>query len=303
MCSLGMALVHGGRKMRISRAFLCLIIVTSAMGCSDSVPAVDSEDGTSRSAAAHLPPAANREPVLLNQSESVITADNVFEAEAFWPNIVAVAEGWQPATTDRPRPKTLQGALIRVERDGRVRLDLARFGRVDVPIAETDLVERANAVRRGEIFKHRGNLAMQLSPLLVRSDLEQPGPYPSREIKSAEQILCVFADPRSDVFPEIAAAVSTWAEKQQIPAVLVAQNVGREDLSDLHGRLKEVGWLAPFVYPERSATQTERLLRKAPSGPWIQLLTREGRVLQSLPLRGEGSLAGLTRSLVVKAES
>ncbi len=300
MCIVRWSLVRGAPSVRRTFATLSaigLVGLVAALGCSDSPPA------SSASSAPLALSSANEGASSSAKSERPITAESIYEAEEFWPNIVAVADGWQPQSTERARPKTLQGALIRVERDGTARIDLAQFGRVDVPVAQTDLVERANAVRRGEVFKHRGNLAMQLSPLLVRSDLERPGPNPSRGIKGAERILCVFADPRAETFPEIAAGFMAWVEGRNVPAIFVAQNVGRDDLSYIHGRLREVGWTAPFVYPERAATQTERLLREAPRVPWIQLLTREGRELESMRFGGEDSFTALERALVVKTES
>lgn len=230
-------------------------------------------------------------------AQLVITAENLYDHEEYWPNIVTMAADWMPPAVTPRRPQTLQGVLIRIEDNGRARVDLARFGRVDVAIDETDLVERANGVRRGEIFKHRGNFTMQIGTKLVSSTGNEPGPQPSREIKSAEILLCVFADPRSMEFEPLALQLDRLADDRDLQMIFVPQNVRREDLNFVHSTLRKHNWEVPFTDPAQSAIQTTILIREKPIAPHALLVTREGRVLVDTALNGASAFEVLRAAI------
>ena len=219
-----------------------------------------------------------------------LTTENIYDHEEYWPNIVRVADDWEPPKGMPRRPQVLQGVLVRVEQNGTVRLDLARYGRADLPIGQTDLVERANAVARGEMFKHEGNLTLQIGNILVSSGSSVPGPQSSRPIKMASVLLFVFADPRAADFDRLAKRLAEFSARAPIVSIFIPQNVERGDLDFVHARLRASEWYVPFVYPERATVRTEVLLRKPPREPHLLLLTREGRILLDAPLGKEDVL-------------
>jgi hypothetical protein len=74
------------------------------------------------------------------------------------------------------------GVLIRVEDGGIARIDFGRDGLREVPIAMTDLVDRANRVRSGELVKLAPNFVLAIGrawigrgQLRVRSRRTEPG--------------------------------------------------------------------------------------------------------------------------------
>ena len=56
------------------------------------------------------------------------------------------------------------GVLIRVEAPGVARVDFGRDGLHEVPVVKTDLVERANQIRRGEAEKLAPNFLLAIGP-------------------------------------------------------------------------------------------------------------------------------------------
>lgn len=267
------------RTISILLAFgFALACPPTIVGCSDGSKesgerAIEASSSTPSAAETASKVAAN------GTSSFEITKENIYLHEAYWPNTVQVAPDWQPPPGTPKRPQFLQGVLVRIEQNGSVRLDLARYGRADVRIDQTDVVERANAVYRGEVFKHQGNFTLQIGNILVSSVANAPGPQPSRPIKMAPVLLCVFADPRAEEFGLLAKRLAEFGEATQIVPVFIPQNVERNDLEFVHATLREHAWKAPFVYPDRAPIRTEILLREPPEGPHLLLLTREGRIL------------------------
>src|SRR5262245_36531694 len=66
-----------------------------------------------------------------------ITQASVYENERYWPAIVALTEEWLPPGETKPLQAQYRGVLVRVEADGRVRIDFGRHGRYDVPMDHT----------------------------------------------------------------------------------------------------------------------------------------------------------------------
>ena len=87
------------------------------------------------------------------------------------------------------------GVLIRVEASGVARIDFGRDGLHEVPVAKTDLVERANRIRTGEAEKLAPNFLLAIGPRLVDSAADALRPLPYAAVAEQRGFLCVFADP------------------------------------------------------------------------------------------------------------
>jgi hypothetical protein len=217
----------------------------------------------------------------LHQAEDpgapVVTEGNLLASERFWPYRVALVRPWSVPGREQPIDPGTLGVLIRVEAGGVARLDFGRDGLHEVPIAETDLLDRANQVRRGEIDKMAPNLVLAIGPRLL-----DPGSTPLRPIgmvaaSRAAGFLCVFADPAAPDFAELVASLEPLRGREGVTTVLLPQGEHRD--GEVAERIRSLGWAVPFMYDRYSEPYRRSLLREGTGLPAILLATREGRVL------------------------
>jgi hypothetical protein len=196
-----------------------------------------------------------------------ITAATLLANDRFWPYLVGLAGAGDDAL----------GVLIRVDAKGTARIDFGRDGLREIPVAKTDLVERANRVRRGELEKMAPNFLLAHGPRLVDAAGEQLRPLPYSEVAGDAGFLCVFADPASVPFPALAAALAPLQNHRGVRTILFAQG----DIADplLRDRLRELEWPVPFVFDHLAEAYTRSLLATDAKPPFVMLVTREGRVL------------------------
>src|SRR4029450_1814282 len=113
------------------------------------------------------------------------TQAKVYEQERYWPAIVALTQEWLPAGETKPLKAQYRGTLVRVEADGRVRIDFGRHGKHDIPMDHTDLVQRANEVRAGTRTKLAQNFVLRVGNTLVDSSSQPMRPTTIAEIAGA----------------------------------------------------------------------------------------------------------------------
>jgi hypothetical protein len=215
-------------------------------------------------------------------------------SERFWPHQVAISGSWQPAGRGAPLPAGFPGVLIRVEPYGRARIDFGRDGLYEVPIAETDLVERANRVRRGQLEKRAPNFLYAIGPRLVDSESDPARAFPYPEAAEHRAFLAVFADPAAEDFAALAASLAPLREREGLLTIFFPQ--GQEPDPAVRERLRSLGWTVPFVYDHLSEAYTATLLPAGMRPPALLLQTEEGRVLFKSPWQA-GALAPLTVAL------
>jgi hypothetical protein len=220
-----------------------------------------------------------------------ITQANVYEQERYWPAIVALTKEWLPQGETKPLKAQYRGTLVRVEADGRVRIDFGRHGKYDVPMDHTDLVERANEVRAGTRSKLAQNFVLRVGNSLVDSSGERMRPHTIDELAGASGYLCIFADPRAEDFPTLAKQLAAFEGVNGVRTVFFPQSTAREDLGFVYERLRTLSWHAAFMYPELSRNYTLSLLGEIPERPRSQLVSPEGRVLYEAEV---GTAAGLS---------
>jgi hypothetical protein len=230
----------------------------------------------SGAAAAELPPYAAADP-----DAPVVTEASLLAADRFWPYHVSLIAPWQPGGATRPLPAGARGVLIRVEPDGRARIDFGRDGLYGVPLAATDAVELANRVRRGEADKTLPNFVMALGPRLVDAAGDSMRPLPLEVTAAQRGFLTVFADPRAEAFAELAAALAPLRDRGGVMTVVLPQ--ARLPDAQVRERLRALGWPVPFVFDHLAEIYARTLLDEAASLPWVALQTREGRLLFASP--------------------
>lgn len=216
---------------------------------------------------------------VVDRDAAVVTQENLLASERFWPYQVALVAAWKPGAGARPLGAGARGVLIRVEESGGARIDFGRDGRHAVPVGVTDLLERANRIRRGDESKTAPNFAFAIGTKLL-----DPGRQPLTAVGllAAMQrpgFLCVFADPAAKGFPELAAALAPLQDRHGVLTVLFPE--GEHPDLELAKRLRSLGWPVPFLFDFLAESYSPTLLSDTDTTarPAVLLQTNEGRVL------------------------
>jgi hypothetical protein len=267
--------------MQRSPRLACLSsLLCVALGCS-SATRQDSDHSSAPQSEASQAAAAT--------AHDAITPASVYENERDWPAIVALTQEWLPPGETKPLQAQYRGTLVRVEADGRVRIDFGRHGKHDVPIDHTDLVERANEVRAGALTKLAPNFVLRVGNSLVDSSSQPMRPYKLGEIAGASGYLCIFADPRAEDFPILSRQLAALEGVNGVRTVFFPQVP--EDLEFVHERLGTLSWHVAYMYPRLSGNYALSLLGEIPERPRAQLVSPEGRLLYEAEV---GAAAGLS---------
>jgi hypothetical protein len=206
---------------------------------------------------------------------AAVTRENLFASERFWPYQVALVGDWTPAEGARPIPSGSTGVLVRMETGERTRIDFGRDGIHSVPLAQTDLLERANRVRRGELSKTAPNFVLALGPRLVDPAADPIRPFPLAAVFGHPGFLSVFAD--SDQLESMALALAPLAGRHGVLTLVLPQ--GEVPDARIGEQLRRLGWRVPFVYDHLAEAYTPSLLSEGLRMPAVMLQTAEGRVL------------------------
>jgi len=215
--------------------------------------------------------------VVEDASAPVVSASNLLESERFWPERVALVKPWQPVPREQSLAPETTGVLIRVEPSGLARIDFGRDGLHQVPVADTDLIARANRIRLGEDEKAMPNFVFGLGPRLVDASADSLTVYPMADAMEKRGFLCVFADPAAPGFAELAKALAPLRDRADVLTVLFPQ--GSRPDPEMRAQLRGLGWPVAFVMDHLAEAYTPTLLDAGDSLPFVQLQTSEGRVL------------------------
>ncbi|RIL01359.1 MAG: hypothetical protein DCC71_18030 [Proteobacteria bacterium] len=208
---------------------------------------------------------------------AAVTQANLLESERFWPYRVALVEDWAPASGAKPLRAGTTGVLVRVEDTRLARIDFGRDGRFDVPVARTDLVSRAERIRRGDDDKTLPNFLMALGPRLVDPAGDALGAFPLERALPHRAFLTVFVDPSADAFGAVAKALAPLRERPALLTIVVPQ--GERPDAAVRETLRAAQWTVPFVYDHLAEPYTRSLLRADVALPALQLQTPDGRLL------------------------
>jgi hypothetical protein len=206
-----------------------------------------------------------------------VTEKNLLASEIFWPYQVELVEDVKRVAPAPILPSGSLGVLIGVEASGVARLDFGRDGLLNVPVAGTDLLARANRIRTGELEKMAPNFVFAIGPRLADSAGASLRALPFLSMNGMHGFLCVFADPSAKEFPAIAAALAPLHERHGVMTILLPQ--GRIPDGELREQLRAANWTVPFVYDHMSEAYTHSLLPAGLEPPAVTLQTPEGRVI------------------------
>jgi hypothetical protein len=206
-----------------------------------------------------------------------VTAATLFEHEHLWPYRVALIGSWKPPGREVALPAGSTGVLIRVEAGGVARIDFASDGKYEVPIGQTDLVENANRVARGELGKEAPNFLYAIGARLLDSSSDPLTALRPDTIADRRRFVCVFADPGEKPFADLAAALRRLKPRDDTATILFPQ--GKLPDVAVAEQLHKLEWPVPFVYHFLSEPYTHTLLREGTALPTVMLTTNEGRVL------------------------
>lgn len=207
-----------------------------------------------------------------------VAARNLMARDRFWPYRVELREAWTPESGGRTLEAGSVGVLIRMVSPAQARVDFGRDGLHELPWAATDLLARAERVRRGELTKVAPNLLFAIGPRLVDGASDPPRPLRLEDVLDARAVLSVFADPRSQAFAELAASMAPLREHPGLLRVLYPQ-AGKSPEADPGARSRPMDWEAPIVLDFLAEPYTRIQLGADHPLPAVQLQTPEGRVL------------------------
>lgn len=200
-----------------------------------------------------------------------VTRENLLASERFWPYQVELRDPLAPLAAGTV------GVLVRVEPPGLARIDFGRDGRRVVAVERTDVVERAEQVRRGELWKPAPNLVHAIGARLVDPDADPPRALEPLALLGAPAVLSVFVDPAADGFAEIAAALAPLRGRHGVATVVFPQ--GGRTLPETRERLRAAGWTVPFAMEAFVEGYTSALLGEGLAPPAVLLHSPEGRIL------------------------
>lgn len=253
-----------GLLVLVSTAWLCFAPIASAM------------DPSSFTAADPKAPA--------------VTVESLVSSERFWPYQVELTTAWKPEGRDAPLAAGTRGVLVRVGTSGTARIDFGRNGRFEVPIAKTDLVERANQVRLGELAKPAPHFVHTIGTRLVDSGSEKIRFVNLADVYVPRGFLAVFADPDAEGFAKLAAELAPLRESDGVMTVLFPQ--GHHPDVKTRDALRAAKWPVAFLRDEYGEGYTRSIRGEGTPMPAVMLLTPEGRVLFDQPWGN-----GVTQSL------
>lgn len=221
-----------------------------------------------------------------------VEAGSLLESDRFWPYRTGLTRTWSPEPAVPGLPAGAIGVLVRVEPGGLARIDFGRDGIHRVPVEATDLVARAERVRRGEHPKVAPNLVHAVGPRLGDAAAEEPAPFRFERAGAVRRVLSVYADPSAPGFEVLARELAPLRDRAGLLTVLFPQG-SHPDLA-VRARLRELGWPVPFVLDHMAEAYTRSQLDAEATLPAVQLQTPDGRLLFSAAWRPgiAGSLAG-----------
>jgi hypothetical protein len=210
-----------------------------------------------------------------------VTGGNIFLSERFWPYQVTLDEDTSVGTTGRLLPKGTSGVLLRVEASGMARIDFGRDGLETLPLAKTDLLARANAIRLGTETKTAPNFVLALGPRALNAAKSPPEPVSLKDWGRQAGFLCVFARPTDPAFAALAAELRALPATGRFLTLLFP--MGETTDRAIAQRLQTDGWPVVFLRDHLAESYAASLLPEPYAAPCVLLVSPEGRVLHYAP--------------------
>ncbi len=227
-----------------------------------------------------LLPAATGAYRAADPTAPVLDAANVFDHERFWPYRVRLTAPFEIEGREKPiRPGT-GGVLVRLRSAEVATIDFGRDGLRDVAVSDTNLIDEANAIRRGERDKVSPNLVHAIGPRLVDTAAAVPAKVDFEALvgEGVPGMLEVFARP--EAIPELARELAPLHGRHGVWTVFYPHGEpGSVVDARVRKQLREAGWPVPFLegYLAMGYSRSRRVAES--SGPSLQIETSEGRLI------------------------
>lgn len=223
-----------------------------------------------------------RDAVGSRSDSGIVTWDNLYESERFWPYRIELVEAWRPAGHEG-RFGWGVGILVRVEPSGLLRVDFGADGKHLVPAGATNVIVEANRIRAGELAKRDPNFLVATGTRLLDASSNPLEPVSMESLREASGFLLLFADPASDDFMRIASELEPLRGVHRVQAILLPQGDARD--GRVANLCKAAGWRGAFVFDRFSPPLTASYLPADVALPRIMLITPEAREILSVEWR------------------
>jgi len=282
--------MYFSRSLRPLGLVFCILILT---GCPESSNESTRSSNADETSIAESSTTATAVPPAEVGSPREITRENVLEHERDWPDIVAMVEPWTAPDSERVIKKGYRGALIRVDELGRTRIAFGRHGTHDIPLERTDLIFRANEVASGARHKVAPNFLAHFGTQFVDPTTEELIPFPLLDLARSDRFLCLFADPRSKGFEELARRISPLGSTPGVELLFFPLAMKRDETQLVKDLLESAPLRVPFAYPEAAEIHAKTLLGEVPAVAHALLVSSEGRALYSEAIGDAGNIEKL----------
>jgi hypothetical protein len=207
-----------------------------------------------------------------------VTAANVMASERFWPYQIALMEDVSVGEPARILRRGATGVLLRAEpAGGGARIDFGRDGLWTLPLAQTDLLAQANAIRLGTETKAAPNFVLALGPRALDATKNPPVPPDLGEWSRQTGFLCVFADPAVPEFVALVAELRAPSASGRFLPLLFPLGEGGD--AAVVARLRALDWPVAFLREHLAGPYAAGLLAEPYAAPCVLLVSTEGRVL------------------------
>jgi len=213
-----------------------------------------------------------------------VTAANLLESERFWPYRVQLREPWPVPGLERPLSTKRAGVLIRVEPSGDPRVDFGAFGKYEIPLEKTDLLDRANQIRLGKRDKWGPNFVYAIRDRLLDPGEERLEPVDRDELADHAGFVSVHVDPTAPDFEAIVRALEPVGREDVLTILFPLGNPSDPATAE---KLRKLGWRVPFVRGYLAEGYTRSLVYDMDDLPTVMLQSPEGRLLFHGPLAPE----------------
>ena len=208
-----------------------------------------------------------------------VNNSNVLESERFWPYQIQTNGNLTEGESGEVPPVGTAGVLLFVEEDAlSLTADFGRDGIFKIPVASTDIIERANHNRLVAHAKKAPNLVVRFGNKLV--DAQSPTLIPFRYPvgKQFDAWIFFIADPLSMEFTQMAEAFKYLRADEGAIMPIFVPTGSLEDKQVLE-LLQTLEWPGPFVYKYLASAYLPGFLLDGIVPPAVIVASPEGRMI------------------------
>lgn len=222
-----------------------------------------------------------------------LTDSAVYDNSALWPQRAALTADFDTIDSDASRtiPSGREAVLIRLEPGEPIHalLDFGRLGLHSVPLAQTDVLTRAEKIKNGDEEKEIPNWTMMIGrgfSKLNHGTGQGGSSVPLSDLEGIKRFLIVYLDSDVEAMQATGELLDQYAEIFEANSILpVIFGIGRFPTigeAPYMRTLRENG-LEPYIFivPHVSAPYARSMAHGISKGPGIILVDTEGKTLSN----------------------